>query len=75
MRKMSEKMYGEAKIKKLLKQYGAEDKEIENFIKDLNAPEQAPTDKFEVDGMEVKEAPKQDVRGQTVDSLLQRDKE
>ena len=53
------KVYGEGKIRKLLKLYGAEDKEIENFIEDLNKPEQAPTDKFEVDGVDVKPAPKQ----------------
>ena len=75
MAENEKKVYGEEKIRAMLKKYGAEQTEVDHFIEDLNKPEQAPTDKFEVDGMEVKEAPKQDVRGQTVDSLLQRDKE
>lgn len=37
----------ENKIRKLLKLYGASDKEIENFMYDLAHMEDAPSDKFD----------------------------
>lgn len=39
----------EANIRKLLKMYGASDKEIENFMHDLKNMEDAPTDNFDED--------------------------
>jgi len=37
------------KIRKLLKMYGASDKEIENFMNDLENMEDAPSDTFDED--------------------------
>lgn len=37
------------KIRKLLKMYGADDKEIENFMYDLEHMEDAPSDEFDPD--------------------------
>ena len=39
----------EENIRKLLKMYGATDKEIENFIHDLKNMEDAPSDTFDED--------------------------
>lgn len=46
-------MYSEENIRKLLKLYGADDKEIENFMKDLaNMPVDTPSDEFDPDDEE-----------------------
>lgn len=43
-------MFNEADIRKLLKLYGADEQEIENFIKDLkNMPVEQPRDEFDLD--------------------------
>lgn len=46
-------MFKEENIRKLLKLYGADDKEIENFINDLkNMPIDQPSDEFDPDDEE-----------------------
>ena len=46
-------MYSEANIRKLLKLYGADEKEIENFMKDLaKMPVDKPSDEFDPDDEE-----------------------
>lgn len=43
-------MFNETNIRKLLKLYGADEKEIENFMKDLKEmPVEQPSDEFDPD--------------------------